>query len=107
MILPPLDKFRISFYAISDHRLIIFDPHDVLIVGSLVFKFQDSAAGFGGENFLYPLGNVLKVAVKLRTFQYLDHVDLPLFVVKKQPDVKFQTGFFCGCKIAKFHAGDG
>lgn len=32
MFFPPLDKFRISFHVIGNHRLIIFNAHNVFII---------------------------------------------------------------------------
>ena len=47
MFAPPLDEFGISFDIIRNYRLIIFNAHNVFIIRSVIFEFQNSTAGFG------------------------------------------------------------
>ena len=107
MIFPLLDKLRISPDIIRNLRLIIFNAHNMFIIRRKIFEFLNCTAGFGCQNGFDPFGNVFKIAVKLRTLQNLDYIDLPLFIFQHEPDVKLQTGFFIISKVAIFHTGNG
>ncbi len=56
MFFSPLDKIRISFHVIGDHRLVIFNAHNVFIIRCEIFQFQNSVPYFRSQNSLDPCG---------------------------------------------------
>ena len=88
----PCFELGIGAHAVAKDRLVVFDAHDLHLVGRVVLDLQDGAARLVGQYGADPVGHAFEIAVPGRAAGHVDHVDLPEpFVGVGIPRMPFET----------------
>ena len=88
----PCFELGIGAHAVAKDRLVVFDAHDLHLVGRVVLDLQDGAARLVGQYGADSVGHAFEIAVPGRAAGHVDHVDLPEpFVGVGIPRMPFET----------------